>query len=196
MDASQASRSEIACRNDRRRVAGVNAEYKCRVSWSTRVTAFAVVHDAADQWLVLRHERLDVVRWELPGGHVDGDETAEHAAAREVLEETGVKVDVGDLVATCLHEWKERRQRRLILFFSARMQPGAGPPVVVLEPQIAEVAWRSPGELDRSTTSSFLYPLIDAWPDLVEPGRPSLFFRADHVLSRDGRWHPRLLDRC
>lgn len=137
-----------------------------------------------------------MVRWELPGGHVDGDETAEAAAARETLEEAGAQVDVGGLVATCLHEWKERRQRRLILFFSARMQLDAKPPVVALEPQITEVVWRSPGELDRSATSSFLYPLIDGWPDLVEPGGTSLFFRADHVRGRDGHWHPRLLDRC
>lgn len=31
--------------------------------------------------------------WELPGGIIDGDETARVAASREILEETGLAVD-------------------------------------------------------------------------------------------------------
>lgn len=33
-------------------------------------------------------------KWALPGGYLDWDESVEEAAAREVLEETGVKVQV------------------------------------------------------------------------------------------------------
>ncbi|HET7736812.1 MAG TPA: NUDIX domain-containing protein [Nocardioidaceae bacterium] len=38
--------------------------------------------------------------WSVPGGRVEWDETLVEAAAREVLEETGVAVVVGDLVGT------------------------------------------------------------------------------------------------
>jgi len=38
--------------------------------------------------------------WSVPGGRVEWDETLIEAVAREVLEETGVSVDVGDLVGT------------------------------------------------------------------------------------------------
>jgi 8-oxo-dGTP diphosphatase len=36
-------------------------------------------------------------KYNLPGGHLNGNETAREAAAREVLEETGVKVKIDDL---------------------------------------------------------------------------------------------------
>ena len=37
-------------------------------------------------------------RWSLPGGRVEPDETPQDALAREIAEETGLTVDVGELV--------------------------------------------------------------------------------------------------
>lgn len=36
--------------------------------------------------------------WSLPGGHIEPGETARHAAAREVMEETGITVDIKAIV--------------------------------------------------------------------------------------------------
>jgi 8-oxo-dGTP diphosphatase len=146
--------------------------------WATRTAAFTLT-DRAGALLLVRHERLGVVGWEPPGGHVDGGETAEQAAARETVEETGVDVEVGRLVATCVHEWAEREERRVLLFFAARAV-GTGRPRP--HPGIAAVAWLDP----RTTAglSPFLPPILD--------GRLA-FFRAVHVRDAAGRWRPQVL---
>ncbi len=59
----------------------------------------AVVIDDAQRVLLVkrRHEPL-AGQWSLPGGRLELGETLEAATAREILEETGLVVDVGPLV--------------------------------------------------------------------------------------------------
>nr|WP_202412137.1 8-oxo-dGTP diphosphatase MutT [Bacillus subtilis] len=49
--------------------------------------AFVIVLNESQQILLVK--RKDVPLWDLPGGRVDPGESAEEAAVREVLEETG-----------------------------------------------------------------------------------------------------------
>jgi 8-oxo-dGTP pyrophosphatase MutT (NUDIX family) len=53
--------------------------------------AAVVVHDPGRGVLLLHRHRfvVDAWGWEIPGGRIDAGETAEDAAARETLEETG-----------------------------------------------------------------------------------------------------------
>ena len=62
-----------------------------------------VVHDGPDGrrlLLVLRGREPSRGTWSVPGGRVEPGETDEAATAREVLEETGLRVRVGRLVGT------------------------------------------------------------------------------------------------
>ncbi len=61
----------------------------------------AIVGDDAGRLLVVRRANPPSAgSWSLPGGRVEDGETDRVAAAREVLEETGLDVDVGALVGS------------------------------------------------------------------------------------------------
>ncbi|MCL2187319.1 MAG: NUDIX domain-containing protein [Defluviitaleaceae bacterium] len=55
-------------------------------------TATGIVFNPAGRVLMIKHKKLKV--WLPPGGHIDENELPNHAVAREILEETGVRVQV------------------------------------------------------------------------------------------------------
>ncbi|MFJ8673222.1 NUDIX domain-containing protein [Streptomyces sp. NPDC093589] len=63
-----------------------------------RVSARAVVVDQEGRLLLIRHRDGDQEFHVLPGGRVERGETAAEAACREVREETGLRVSVGELL--------------------------------------------------------------------------------------------------
>jgi ADP-ribose pyrophosphatase YjhB (NUDIX family) len=60
------------------------------------IGAFAIIFDDQNRVLLCHREDLDV--WNLPGGRVDSGEMPTDAVMREVLEESGLDVEVGRLV--------------------------------------------------------------------------------------------------
>lgn len=63
--------------------------------------AGAVVRDAEGRVLLVRRaNEPSRGLWSIPGGRVEDGETPREAAAREVREETGLVVEVGELIAT------------------------------------------------------------------------------------------------
>lgn len=83
----------------------------------------------AGRILVQRRERdpgLGVV-WEFPGGKIAPGEAREAAVAREVAEETGIEVRVGELLSAYCHTYPDRRVA-LYAYLCAPRAPGRPPP--------------------------------------------------------------------
>ncbi len=69
--------------------------------------AGAVITDAEGRLLLVRRRNEPAAgRWSLPGGRVEPDESPAEAAAREVREETGLIVEIGDeVLRVVLDNW-------------------------------------------------------------------------------------------
>ena len=66
-----------------------------RISVELRASAVAV---REEEILLVRHSRAGRSYWVLPGGHPHANEVASAALAREVLEETGLRVEPGPVL--------------------------------------------------------------------------------------------------
>ncbi len=60
------------------------------------IGAFGIIFDELGRVLLCHREDMDV--WNLPGGRVDSGEMPTDALIREVMEESGLEVEIGRLV--------------------------------------------------------------------------------------------------
>ena len=66
--------------------------------YDTRLAAYAVIVDDQDRVLLALWNEPAEPLWTLPGGGVELTETVEQAVVREVREETGYDVELGELL--------------------------------------------------------------------------------------------------
>jgi 8-oxo-dGTP diphosphatase len=78
-------------------------------------------------------------RWSFPSGYVNRGERLEEAAAREVVEETSLEVEVAELFGV----YSERGNPVVLVVYTAR--DAAGEPAA--GPEVLEVGWFAPDEL-------------------------------------------------
>src|SRR5579864_9183693 len=108
--------------------------------------------------IIIEHDRVILVKrghaplqgeWSVPGGVLEVGETLRQAAVREVLEETGLCVEVGELLGVfdrILRDSDERTLYHYVLidFLCRRI---AGEPQAACD--AAEARWFSRGELSQ-----------------------------------------------
>lgn len=94
--------------------------------------------------------------WDLPKGKLDDGESSRQGAVREVQEETGVRVVVGERVCTTWHTYtlngsrilKRTKWYRMGMLDDSRMAPQE-------EEDIEKLAWLDPKETQLALTNSF-----------------------------------------
>lgn len=87
-----------------------------------------VILDEHNRILMVRQEHKERMVWTVPGGAIEPGETSVEAAAREVLEETGLEISVGNLiwhVEQILPGDAPRGGQRFVNVFLARVTGGA-----------------------------------------------------------------------
>ncbi|MYV73192.1 NUDIX domain-containing protein [Streptomyces sp. SID1046] len=117
---------------------------------------------------LLAIRRADNGTWELPGGVLELTESPEAGVRREVLEETGIHVEVDELTGV----YKNTSRGIVALVF--RCKPSGG--TERTSEESTAVAWLTPEEVSEQMSEVYAIRLLDA---LDEAG--------PHVRSHDGR---------
>ena len=96
-------------------------------------------------------------RWEFPGGKRHGGETIAQCLRREMLEEIGIEVEVGDLWRALTHVYADRRVT--LYFHFCGLLRGTPTPI-----QCDELRWISPSLLKEHDFVDGDLPVL---PDLA-----------------------------
>jgi 8-oxo-dGTP diphosphatase len=125
-----------------------------------------------DDGRMLAIKRGDNGEWVLPGGIVELDEDPRDTVRREVLEETGVTVEPGQLTGV----YKNMRLGVVSLVFRCRPVSGAAQPTT----EASEVAWLDRAQVTGRMAEAFAIRLLDA----VDADEPRIRIHdGQHLLS-------------
>ncbi|MBI2356747.1 NUDIX hydrolase [Candidatus Dojkabacteria bacterium] len=82
--------------------------------------------------------------WQLPGGKVLWSEDIREAVCREVLEETGLTVELQGLIGIFERKTEPEDEEFLRVIFTASIK---GKPIKIEDPEIAEINWFDPKDI-------------------------------------------------
>jgi 8-oxo-dGTP diphosphatase len=122
------------------------------VSALFRVAVSALIFD--DEGRVLLAHRRDIDWWNLPNGGMETGETVDEALQREVMEELGVSIEVGQLVGV----YSKTLKQEVVLAFRCRITNGVPAPTA----ETRECRYFFPHELPPNTLPKHRQRIEDA----------------------------------
>jgi 8-oxo-dGTP diphosphatase len=146
--------------------------------WRTFPAAGAlVVRRAADPdgdlLLMVQQARAGGVRWEVPGGNQEAAESFEEVAARELVEECGLTVTVGDLVCTYLLDRPSVQRSGVGVFFAAEADDPVAEPRTQVPDEILAAAYVDPLAIPPEELGPVTRIVVERWwPLRREPVGP------------------------
>lgn len=100
--------------------------------------AYCLIYDEENEQVLMVYNK-DVDSWSMPGGAVEDDETLEQAAIREVKEETGLLVEISDVVAVNECLFKRKNEHAIFITFRAKITGGK---ISIESPnEISKIIW-------------------------------------------------------
>jgi len=147
-----------------------------------RKVARVVLLDPADRILLLHGFEPDdpsLTWWFTPGGGLEGDETREQAALRELAEETGITdVRLGPLLwrRTCSFPFYGRRWHQDEWYYLARTEQTTTSPEGLTELErrsVTGLRWWPVEELAGATEPVYPTRLVELLRTLLDEGPPS-----------------------
>lgn len=101
--------------------------------------------------------------WEFPGGKLEPDETFQDGLRREIHEELGIEISVGDEIEDITHSYPEKTVR--LKFFRCTLVNGEARPIAC-----HDLAW-----ITREQLGSYNFPAADARLLLILEERPEFW---------------------
>ncbi len=135
-----------------------------------RIGVFALIFN--EQAQILLGHRRDIDWWNLPGGGMEIGETVDEALCREVLEETGLKVEVERLVGV----YSKPQKQEVVLTFRCHVTGGT----LQATEEISESRYFMPDALPENTLPKHRQRIEDALLN-----QPAAIIRAQRTSTQE-----------
>jgi ADP-ribose pyrophosphatase YjhB (NUDIX family) len=129
------------------------------------VAVGAIVVDGERILLIQRGHPPAEGRWSIPGGRVEPGETLPHAVRREIQEECGLNVAVGDIAIVLDRISRDpngqAQSHYLILDFWVTPATGHAPPIIRASSDAADAGWFTLDEARQLATTTNLVDYLE-----------------------------------
>jgi ADP-ribose pyrophosphatase YjhB (NUDIX family) len=107
--------------------------------------------------------------WALPGGYMDAGEMPDEALRREVMEETGVTVHVGELLGMFGMDTPEGERVGVVMAFAAQVADGESGRLTV-GADVAEARWFDSHAIPRPLAFESSSVVVNQWLSHAQEG--------------------------